>query len=61
MLPGKIMGRLTGALIGAFHGMGRSFVLVTLLFVYVSLFPLAPFVSGIKDSPVYMQASFQAA
>ncbi|AJY75744.1 transglutaminase-like domain-containing protein [Paenibacillus beijingensis] len=54
---GRVISRLTGALIGVLHGAARSLVLIAILFIYVSLFPVAPFTDGIKASPVYKEAS----
>ncbi|WP_029192224.1 transglutaminase domain-containing protein [Paenibacillus harenae] len=57
-LPGKRgMSRFAGALIGAAHGAGRSFVFVALLFVYVSLVPGGWYADKISDSPLYSEAA----
>ena len=34
--------RATGAMIGALLGAGRAFVLITILFIYVSMMPSGP-------------------
>jgi len=58
LLPGqKFTSRTVGALIGAAHGAGRSFVFIALLFVYVSLLPNAWFANTIASSPLYRQAA----
>lgn len=49
--------RVVGAVIGAAHGAGRSFIFVALLFVYVSLMPNGWFVDKISESQVYSQAA----
>lgn len=49
--------RVLGAVIGAAHGAGRSFVFVALLFVYVSLLPNGWYVEKISDSPLYKEAA----
>ncbi|WP_235560891.1 transglutaminase-like domain-containing protein [Bacillus sp. FJAT-28004] len=49
--------RVIGALIGAAHGAGRSFVFVVLLFVYVSLVPNGWYVDKISESMVYTKAA----
>lgn len=49
--------RAIGALIGAAHGAGRSFVFVVLLFVYVSLVPNGWYVDKISESMVYTKAA----
>ncbi len=49
--------RALGAVIGAAHGAGRSFVFVALLFVYVSLMPNGWYVEKISDSPLYKEAA----
>ncbi|MGU3472459.1 transglutaminase domain-containing protein [Paenibacillus sp. D51F] len=49
--------RAAGAVIGGLHGVGRSLVLLALLFLYVSVFPTAPLAGNIESSPVYRQAA----
>ncbi|WP_141500166.1 transglutaminase domain-containing protein [Paenibacillus luteus] len=49
--------RVVGAVIGAAHGAGRSFIFVALLFVYVSLMPNGWFVDKISESQVYSHAA----
>ncbi|MGM0881967.1 MAG: transglutaminase domain-containing protein [Bacillota bacterium] len=57
-LPGKrSASRVVGALIGAAHGAGRSFVFVALLFVYVSLVPNGWYTDKIAKSPLYTEAA----
>lgn len=57
-LPGKrSASRVVGALIGAAHGAGRSFVFVALLFVYVSLVPNGWYTDKISKSPLYTEAA----
>lgn len=49
--------RAAGALLGAAHGAGRSFVFIAALFVYVSLMPNGILVGTIKQSPLYTEAA----
>ena len=60
-LPGsrgkRSASRALGAIIGAAHGAGRSFIFVALLFVYVSLLPNGWYVDKISDSQVYNKAA----
>ena len=49
--------RAAGAIIGGLHGIGRSIVLLAVLFLYVSLFPAASLSAGIESSPVYRQTA----
>ncbi|WP_419874475.1 transglutaminase domain-containing protein [Candidatus Pristimantibacillus sp. PTI5] len=53
----KQASRAVGALLGAVHGAGRSFVFVAFLFVYVSLMPNGWYVDKISDSQVYNKAA----
>ncbi|MGO4546622.1 transglutaminase domain-containing protein [Paenibacillus sp. 2TAB23] len=53
----KQASRAVGALLGAIHGAGRSFVFVALLFVYVSLMPNGWYVDQISNSQVYSKAA----
>ncbi|GGF96728.1 transglutaminase domain-containing protein [Paenibacillus abyssi] len=52
-----VTSRVTGATIGAVHGIGRALVVMAVLFIYVSLLPSGPFVSSIQSSPVYKEAA----
>lgn len=45
--------RTTGALIGALLGAGRAFVVIAVLFVYVSLLPDGPLTDSIRASSIY--------
>jgi hypothetical protein len=45
--------RATGAMIGALLGAGRAFVLITILFVYVSMMPSGPLTDSIRASAFY--------
>ncbi|QAY68204.1 transglutaminase domain-containing protein [Paenibacillus protaetiae] len=57
-LPGQqAASRAVGAVIGAIHGAGRSFVFMALLFVYVSLLPGWPLAGQIGQSPLYKQTA----
>jgi hypothetical protein len=49
--------RAAGAIIGAAHGAGRSFIFVALLFVYVSLIPNGWYVDKISESQIYNKAA----
>nr|WP_138754867.1 transglutaminase domain-containing protein [Paenibacillus sinopodophylli] len=53
----KQASRAVGAILGAVHGAGRSFVFVALLFVYVSLMPSGWYVNQISDSSIYNKAA----
>ena len=55
--PARFASRLTGAAIGAVHGAGRSFVVLALLFIYVTLLPTGPLAEQIQDSPTYREAT----
>lgn len=49
--------RAIGAIIGVVHGAGRSFIIIALLFVYVSLMPNGWYVDKISDSKLYTKAA----
>ena len=53
----RVLSRLTGAVIGAVHGIGRSFVLLALFFIYVTLLPTGPFADQIQASPTYRETT----
>ncbi|WP_020616079.1 transglutaminase domain-containing protein [Paenibacillus daejeonensis] len=53
----RVLSRLTGALIGAIHGIGRAFVLLALFFIYVTLLPTGPFADQIQASPTYRETT----
>ncbi|MDQ8733174.1 transglutaminase-like domain-containing protein [Paenibacillus sp. LHD-38] len=53
----KNASRAVGALLGAVHGAGRSFLFIAFLFVYVSLMPNGWYVDKISDSQVYNKAA----
>ncbi|WP_255314599.1 transglutaminase-like domain-containing protein [Bacillus sp. FJAT-26390] len=53
----RIASRAAGAIIGAAHGAGRSFLFVALLFVYVSLIPNGWYVDKISESQIYSKAA----
>lgn len=53
----KSASRAVGALIGAVHGAGRSFIFIAILFVYVSLMPNGWYADKIADSKVYTKAA----
>ncbi|WP_424766406.1 transglutaminase domain-containing protein [Paenibacillus sp. sgz302251] len=54
---GRSASRVIGALIGAAHGAGRSFIFVALLFVYVSLLPNGWYADKISESPLYRETA----
>ncbi|MFC4775562.1 transglutaminase domain-containing protein [Paenibacillus sp. GCM10023252] len=56
-LLGRASSRVTGAVLGAVHGSGRSFLLLGILFIYVSLMPGGPLVKGIEDSALYKETA----
>ncbi|WP_274652490.1 transglutaminase domain-containing protein [Paenibacillus humicola] len=49
--------RTTGALLGVLLGAGRAFIVIALLFVYVSLLPGGPFADSIKASAFYSKTA----
>lgn len=49
----KAASRTTGAAIGALLGAGRAFVIIAVLFVYVSLLPDGPLTDSIRASSFY--------
>jgi hypothetical protein len=57
-LPGRrYASKATGAIIGAVHGAGRSFLFIATLFVYVSLIPNGWYADKIAESPLYREAA----
>ncbi|MFS0727168.1 transglutaminase domain-containing protein [Paenibacillus sp. 1P07SE] len=52
-----LLSKLTGAAIGAVHGIGRAFVLLALLFIYVTLLPTAPMADHIQASTTYRETT----
>jgi uncharacterized membrane protein required for colicin V production len=51
------LSRAIGAIIGAAHGAGRSFLFIAALFVYVSLLPGGWYADKIAASPLYREAA----
>jgi hypothetical protein len=50
---------IVGGAIGSILGMGRSLILIAILFIYVSLYPQAPFVNYIQASSAYQKGAEQ--
>jgi hypothetical protein len=48
---------LAGALIGSLTGVGRAVMMIAILFIYVALFPHAPFTKYIQDSKLYQKGA----
>ncbi|WP_127533708.1 transglutaminase domain-containing protein [Paenibacillus kobensis] len=58
VIPGsRLASRAIGGMIGAFHGVVRSLLLIAALFVYTTLSPSGPFTAQIRSSDVYNEAS----
>ncbi|BBH21683.1 hypothetical protein Back11_30280 [Paenibacillus baekrokdamisoli] len=49
--------RATGAMIGALLGAGRAFVVIAILFVYVSMLPSGPLTESIRSSAFYAKTA----
>ncbi|MBB3108443.1 hypothetical protein FHS18_000471 [Paenibacillus phyllosphaerae] len=49
--------RATGAIIGSLLGVGRAFIVLAILFVYVTLLPDAPLVDSIRGSSFYAKTA----
>ncbi|CAM3049901.1 transglutaminase domain-containing protein [Paenibacillus sediminis] len=55
--PASLISRLVGACIGGVIGIARCFVVLAVLFIFVSLYPQTSFSHYVEASPVYKQGA----